>query len=154
MNDDKVDIENDDGMDDIYNHLSRDIRKLNDDKPMTENAYDHVDKAAIAQSNGDKDAAIVLVVEATGTYADVTLESETKKKNNDVKNSHIIATSTANVTSNAPNHENVGNNENEVVKSSPVVDINGSIDGNIENTEFARCNGPQGDLYTTVSIRR
>ena len=151
----KVEFENDEDVDDIYNHLSRDNRESNDDKPMTENAYDHVDKAAIAQSEGDKNAPIVLAVEATGANADVTLESETKEKNNVEINSHIIAGSTANVPSYKLNHESVGKNENEVVKSSPVVDINGSIDGSISGqTDISRCNGPQGDLYTTVSIRR
>ena len=154
-NDHKMEIENDDGMDDIYNHLSRDNRGYNEEKPMTENAYDHVDKVAIAQREGDKHVALVLAVEATGNYADVTLESETKKKNNDEINNHIIATSTAIVTSNELNHGHVGNDENEVVKSSPVAVVNISIDGsNSGQTELARCNGPQGDMYTTVSIRR
>ena len=61
VNKDSVQIENENDIDDIYNHLSRDNREAKSDKLITENTYDYARKELI-EREGTRNAAIVLAV--------------------------------------------------------------------------------------------
>ena len=88
VNKDKVQVKNENDIDDIYNHLSRDYREAKSDKLITENTYDYARKELI-EREGTRNAALILAARTTGDTADVVLESEHIYSNDDAMESQF-----------------------------------------------------------------